>query len=141
MLFFECQANNVSAEAFAQFIFYYDSVIPEIDASLAIYLDEFSQIKMRKKQEDIASEITRKTVESLIMEYIIPLGLRCDYTVNGDIVKIDLEQRKKASLSVSIDQLADTLKDSDAIINSLKTGRYDIHAKSKLLNTKLKRCF
>lgn len=131
---YPCQVNGLSAEAFATLVFYYDSVVPEIESSTAICIEELRRIKLRKKQEEIAKEMTRKTVESLIQEYINPLGLGCHYTISEGHVRIDLKLRKEASFEVSVDQLADRLKDSKAIMDSLKTVEDDIYGSSGPLN-------
>jgi len=115
-----CQVNGIGPETFAELVFVYDTKAMEVDEAFREILNEFRKMKLRKKKESTALEMKQKTIDLLIDEYIRPLGLRCWYSINDDRVAIELEQTKKANLDISISELADRLKDSRAILESLK---------------------
>jgi len=118
---YACQVNGMDPEVFADLVYAYDGMAPEVDVAFKEILEEFREMELRIKRERTARELTQKTVDLLIEEYIRPLGLQCRYDVNGDSVEIELEQRKKATLDIPIAELSDRLKDSSAIMEALET--------------------
>jgi hypothetical protein len=82
-------------------------------------------IRARELEETkrlMEKEIKDKLVKSLIDQYLKPLGLSATYNVGAeDIVSLDLRKVLYAHIEIPLDRLADMMKDTEGIVDSLVT--------------------
>ena len=68
----------------------------------------------------MAEEIKDNLVQTLIDQYLKPLGLSVLYHIGtGDIVSMDLRKVMSAHIEVPLGELAEKLKDTAGVVDSL----------------------
>lgn len=109
-----------SPSMFADLMFAYDTLIPQIDSETAPLLEEILEEKRRCEQEKMAERVQMTAVNALIDKYLSPLGIMCTPTINGDKVSLKLEVTRRGNIEASIDELPGLLENTAAIMDALK---------------------
>lgn len=113
--------KGMPAASFADFMLKFDSLIPEIDLAARELEGKVREEQMRRKQEELAKRIAVQSVQSLIDEFVVPLGLDASFTVHNGVVDINLTLRKEASFTLPLDELAEKLMDQEGVMAALET--------------------
>lgn len=109
-----------SPSMFADLMFTYDTLVPQIDSATAPLLEEMLEEKRRYEREKMAERVQMTAVNSLIEKYLSPLGIMCTPTINGNKVSLQLELLKRGRIEASIEDLPALLEDTSAIMEGLK---------------------
>jgi len=113
-------AIGLSAESFADFIYFFDSIIPEIKAAVDELMKEFEAIIIAKKKERLAKDLVQTTIKSLEEQYLRPLGISVNAFVRDDKVSLSLRQNRRASVETTLDKIPEILSDISRIQEILK---------------------
>ena len=112
---------HVSGETLADFMMSFDEEVPAIVSQVSTIMATISARELEEKKHLMEEEIKDKLVQSLIDQYLKPLGLSAMYNVGaGDVVVLDLKKVVSTHIEVPLCQLANKLKDTAAIVDSLR---------------------
>ena len=117
--------KGMPADGFADFMLRFDSLTQEIDAAAREVEAEVRKEQMRQRQEELAAQMAVQSVQSLIDEYVTPLGLDADFDVHEGVVSINLTLRKEASFTLPLDELAKKLRDPEGVMAALEVVHED----------------
>lgn len=107
---------HMSASRFAGFILQFDARIPEIVSHIPEIMEAFRVRELEEKKQKIAKEVKEQALNSLIEQYMKPLGLSVCYKFDeDDRVSMDVSQTLTAHLEMPLAQMMDRLKDADAV--------------------------
>ncbi len=111
----------VPGSIFAGFVLDFDAGIPEMVARVPEIIDTIRARKLEETRKSMELELKRQVIESLISQYLKPLGLEVRYEMKeGDTVSLDISQSLASHLEIPFDKLADKFKDTTAILSSLE---------------------
>lgn len=116
------EVMNIPPEVFAEFIFRFDERIPDILHEADRICGTIREQVLEDRRKRMADEILERTVRSLTDRYLKPLGVsvRHHFNEDGTAVSLELTRVMSGNLVIPLEQLAETLRDSRAIIDSLK---------------------
>lgn len=113
---------DFSGRRFAEFVLEFDSAIPEIDARVPAILEVVRAKELEKARLRLEFQIKEKVVRSLIDQFLKPLGLTVDFTLeDGDMVSVVLTQVRRAEMTIPFSELPDKFRNTAAIMDSLQT--------------------
>lgn len=105
----------MSASRFADFILQFDARIPEIVSHIPEIIEAFRVRELEERKLKMAKEVKEQVLNSLIEQYMKPLGLSVSYKLDEeDRVSMDVSQTLTAHLEMPLAQMMDKLKDADA---------------------------
>ena len=117
----ELRELRVDPDEFAAFLLEFDRWIPEIrKAADEVFL--YYKDKVHEKQKaEMVQKIMDYSVAALIDQYIRPLGLSANYVFvkDGTAVSLELRQIRRGTLEIPVEELAERLQDTRAILDSL----------------------
>ena len=106
----------------ASFLMRFDEEIPSIVSHVTTVMETIRARELEETKRMMEKGIKDELVRSLIDQYLKPLGLSAEYNVGaGDIVSLDLRKVMSAHIEVPLDRLADMVKDTEGIVDSLVT--------------------
>ena len=106
----------------APFLMRFDEEIPSIVSHVTTIMETIRTRELEETKRKMEKEIKDRLVRSLIDQYLKPLGLSAEYNVGaGDIVSLDLRKVMSAHIEIPLDRLADKVKDTAGIVDSLLT--------------------
>ena len=118
----EMYKTYITSEHLAMFLMRFDDEIPSIVSHVTTIMETIRARELEETKRLLEEEIKDKLVHSLIDQYLKPLGLSVLYNVGaGDIVSLDLQKVLSAHIEVPLEQLADKVKDTAGIVDSLMT--------------------
>ena len=110
-------------EAFADFLYAFDSIIPELSKIVdERVMPKVNKLRMKREKEELIRSMISLQVDALVHENLDPLGISCAYGVEKEQVSMTLirePHRMMASLTVPFDKLAETLRDTEGILSKL----------------------
>lgn len=110
-----------SGEDLADFIMSFDKEIPAIMSHVPGILSAIRERELEETKRLMEETIKRGIIQNLIDQYLTPLGLSVQFGVkSGDIVSLNLSKKLSAYLEIPFEQLADKLKDTQRIMDSLR---------------------
>ena len=105
----------------AALLLLFDSKIPDMDSRVIEIIKVLDRRKKEMKKRDMERQIKNVVVKSLIEKYLDPLGLKTSYRLTEDgQVSLSLERLYKARVQIPLEELADRLEDTEAILAQLK---------------------
>ena len=118
----EMYKTRITSGHLATFLLRFDEEIPSIVSHVTTIMEAIKARELEETKRLMEKEIKDKLVQSLLEQYLKPLGLSVLYNVGaGDIVSLDLRKVVSAHVEVPLDQLADKVKDTAGIVDSLVT--------------------
>ncbi len=106
---------QMSGSTFADFLLQFDTEIPDIVSHIPEIMEAFRVRELEEKKQKIAKEVKEQALNSLIEQYMKPLGLSVRYKLDEeDRVSMDVSQTLTAHLEMPLAQMMDKLKDADA---------------------------
>lgn len=112
---------SLAPEQFATFLMRFDEEVPAIVGNVATIMDVFRARELEEKKRSMIAEIEKRYVQSLVDQYLKPLDLSFIYRIEeGGKVVLDLKKELWAHLEIPLSELADTLKDTGKIVESLE---------------------
>lgn len=110
----------VSGETLADFMIRFDEEIPHIVSHVTTIMATIRARELEETKLLMQNEIKDNLVKTLIEQYLKPLGLSVLYHIGeGDIVSMDLRKVMSAHIEISLGELADKLKDTAGVVDSL----------------------
>ena len=110
----------------------FDDAVPEIDSYVPEIQKKVLERELEEKKEMMEMALRESVVMTLIDQYLKPLGINADYSYkDGDVVSMKVIQVLSAQFELPLDQLAEKLKDTSALLASLsvdKTGVEDFNS-------------
>lgn len=123
---------NVSGETLADFMIRFDKEIPDIVSHVTTIMATLRARDLEETKHSIETEIKDKLVRSLIDQYLKPLGLSVLYHIGaGDIVSMDLHKVMSAHIDIPLGELADKIKETSGIVDSLVVEFQEIRSESE----------
>ena len=114
----------VFGEALADFMIRFDAEIPHIVSHVSAIMAAIRARELEETKLMMEDEIKDNLVKTLIDEYLKPLGLSVLYHIGeGDIVSMDLKKVLSAHIEIPLGELADKLKDTAGVVDSLADVR------------------
>lgn len=108
-------------ERLAALLLLFDSKIPDMDSRVIEIIKVLDRRKMEMKKRDMERQIKRVVVQSLVDKYLEPLGMNVSFRLTEEgKVSMTLKRIYSAELEVSMEELADRLEDTEAILAQLK---------------------
>ena len=105
----------MSASRFANFILQFDAEIPEIVSHISEIIEALKVRELEERKQKMEKELKEQVLESLIEQYLKPIGLSVRYKLNeGDMVSMVVSQTLTAHLEMPLAQMMERLKDTDA---------------------------
>ena len=115
---------KTSGERFADFIEQFDAAIPEIVSYIPDIIKTLRKLELDEMTKRTEEEFKRSVLQSLIKQFLEPLGLSIEYCLKeGDVVSIDIKKNLSAHLEMPLEQMILAIKDTDAIQAMLKPHR------------------
>ena len=110
----------VSGETLADFMIRFDEEIPNIVSHVTTIMATIRARELEETKHEMAEEIKDNLVQTLIDQYLKPLRLSVLYHIGtGDIVSMDLRKVMSAHIEVPLGELAEKLKDTAGVVDSL----------------------
>lgn len=110
----------VYGEALADFMIRFDEEIPHIVRHVTTIMETIRARELEETKRAMEDEIKENLVKTLIEQYLKTLGLSVRYQIDeGDIVSIHLRKVMSAHIEIPLGELADKLKDTAGIVDSL----------------------
>ena len=107
---------GVTGRVFADFLQQFDAEIPEIVSYVQGALTTIEEKRLEEKKKEMEVAIKKEVIRAIVEKYIKPLGWTVQYSLGEDnTVSMDISQKITAHIDVPIHQLAESLKDPDAI--------------------------
>ena len=109
-------------DKFVQMLFQFDSAIPQICTRAEKLHLELDQLEMKIKRDKMVKDIKREMVQSLVQQFLVPLGISAWFSISDDGQTVSLNLRKVLSAQVEIpfDKIAEKLKDPSEIVSSME---------------------
>ncbi len=131
------EVTDKDPAALAEAMLYFDSLAQEMERLASEIMDTLKGQALEDEKEKMIKSVAESTLAVLIDKYITPLGLRNSYvvTVEGGRpqVKLGLRLQKAVVIDVPLDELAEKLKDSGALLDSMKVVSEEEFEKVRLL--------
>lgn len=123
------------AEDFVKDLLLFDSFIPDIEESADKLTSEISILVSEAKKANMVKQLKMSVIDSLVRECLHPLGITVKASLSEDGKNVDLVLTKTlySHMEVPFDKLSDILKDSGAILSSLKETSHDGNQKDDAL--------
>ena len=119
----------------ADYIMRFDEEIPAIVSHVPTIMKAIMARELEETKRLKEKEIKDKLIQSLIDQYLKPLGLSARYEVDaGDIVSLDLRKVMSAHIEMPLGELADKLKNTAGIADSLSVETPDIEPDSEYVD-------
>ena len=115
-------------EDFAEFLLGFDSAIPAIDERLEDIFVVLRALELEEQKRKMALKIKRSMVDALVKQYLDPLELNVDYSIDegeDDRVCITVRQTREATLDFTLSQAAEILSDTESIMKAMKVVQED----------------
>ena len=107
---------GVTGRVLADFLQQFDAEIPEIVSYVRGILSSIEERRLEEKKLEVENAIKKEVIHAIIEKYIEPLGWSARYSLGEDnMVSMDITQKNIAHLEVPIHQLAESVKDPDAL--------------------------
>lgn len=107
---------GATGSALAEFLQQFDAEIPEIVSYVRGILSTIEERRLEEKKLEVENAIKKEVIHAVIEKYIEPLGWSARYSLGKDnMVSLDITQKNIAHLEVPIHQLAESVKDPDAL--------------------------
>ena len=111
---------HVFGETLADFMIRFDEEIPHIVSHVTTIMATIRARELEKTKLLMEDAIKDNLVKTLIEQYLKPLGLSVLYHIGeGDIVSMDLRKVMSAHIGIPLGELADKLKDTAGVVDSL----------------------
>ncbi len=125
----------VSGETLADFMIRFDEETPDIVSHVTTIMATIRARELEETKHEMAEEIKDNLVQTLIDQYLKPLGLSVLYHIGTrDIVSMDLRKVMSAHIEVPLGELADKLKDTAGIVDSLGVETPEIELDSEYVD-------
>lgn len=115
-----CQVKGLGAEDFADLLLKFDSIVPIINVTAEGLYKELLEELEKERRAEKARQLAQTTVESILGEFIRPLGIEYHASIHGDRVSVHLTQTREADFDLPISELAERIKDVEAVLASLR---------------------
>ena len=113
----------MSAGRFADFLLQFDAGIPEIVSHIPEIVETLRSRELEERKRKTERELKDRVLQSLIGQYLKPLGLSVRYELEkDDRVSVDVSQTLSAHLEMPFAQVTERLQDADAIKTLLRPG-------------------
>jgi|GEM_PF-3498736 len=120
----------MSANSFAHFILQFDAEIPEMVSHIPEIIEALRARELEERKHKMEKELKEQVLNSLIEQYLEPLGLSVRYRLNEDDgVSMEVSQTLAAHLEMPLAQMMDKLKDPVAIKKLLYDGEDSFRAR------------
>lgn len=117
----ECRIHGLSAEDFADLVVKFDTLASDIhEAGEGLFKELMKKLEDERRKE-MALQLAMTTVESILSEFIKPLGIEYSTSIHGDRVSVHMTQTKEADFELPISELAEKMKDTESVLASMKT--------------------
>ena len=117
----------VSGETLADFMIRFDEEIPDIVSHVTTIMAVIRARELEETKRVMEVEIKDNLVQTLIDQYLKPLGLSVLYNIGaGDIVSMDLRKVMSAHIEVPLGELAGKLKDTASVVDALSVEAPEI---------------
>ena len=125
----------VSGQLLADFMIRFDEEIPAIVGHVTTIMAKIRARELEETKQLMEEEIKDNLVQTLIDQYLKPLGLSVLYHVGaGDIVSMDLRKVMSAHIEVPLGELADKLKNTSGVVDSLSVEAPEIEPDSEYVD-------
>ena len=117
------KAIGLTRERFADFLFSFDALIPDIRQALDELMFEVDAVLSERKKAEMVRKLQETTARAVIDGYMKPLDISCTFHVaDGGLVCLSLSKDPDlfGYVEVPYDQLSGFLQDKDKILGSLK---------------------
>jgi len=112
--------EKISEDSFTDFLYKFDSLVPEIIDTGSVLVREITERQLEEKKAETARELAYTTVNSILEEFLRPLGIDWTFSMQDGAVSLTLRQVKEAELSIPMQDLAEKLKDTESVLSSMK---------------------
>ena len=110
----------VFGEALADFMIRFDEEIPHIVSHVTTIMETIRARELEETKRSMEDGIKDNLVKTLIGQYLKASGLSVQYHIGeGDIVSMHLRKVMSTHIEIPLGELADKLKDTAGIIDSL----------------------
>ena len=111
----------VFGEALADFMIRFDEEVPHIVSHVTTIMETIRARELEETKRAMEDGIKDHLVKSLIEQYLKTSGLSVQYHIGeGDIVSLNLRKVLSAHIEIPLGELADQLKDTAGIVDSLR---------------------
>ena len=126
---------HVFGETLADFMIRFDEEIPHIVSHVTTIMATIRARELEDTKHQIENEIKEKLVQSLIEQYLKPLELSVHYHIDAkDTVSLDLRKVVSAHIEIPLGELADKLKDTAGVVDSLCVETPEIEQDSEYVD-------
>ncbi len=122
-----CYPSSITVNSpaqLAEIMMLIDSAFDDMKKVAAELMVLLEKKEVYKKKQEAIRNIASASLHAILDEYITPLGLGCTYkiTVEGDKpqIHITLTQEKSIDIDAPLEKLAERLRDSKALLDSMK---------------------
>lgn len=110
-----------SPQDFVDFLGRFDEAAPALEELVDPMIAEMQAIRRREKKREMADKIKKTMTESLIKQFLEPLGLQVNYRLtSGNYVHLSIRQTKETELDIALDKLSEVLSDTESLLQSMK---------------------
>ena len=107
-------------EPLVDFMIRFDEELPNIVSHVSTVLEVIRARKMEETKSKMEKQLKDNLIQSLIDQYLKPLGVTAFFSVNtDDMVSLDLQKVMTSHIEIPLDQIVDKLKDTAGITDSL----------------------
>lgn len=126
---------HVFGETLADFMIRFDEEIPHIVSNVTTIMATIRARELEETKLLMEDEIKDNLVKTLIEQYLKPLGLSVLYHIGeGDIVSMNLRKVMSAHIEIPLRELADKLKDTAGVVDSLGVETPEIEPDSEYVD-------
>lgn len=119
-----CRVTDKDPEALAVAMLTFDSAAPLMEKAVEELVTYFQERALELEKNRMIHRIADSTLDALLEEYVTPLGLRSTSTIllkdGKPQVCLTLRQVKQVDINVPLEELAELLKDPEALLSSMK---------------------
>ena len=113
--------QRTSPRGIANYIINFDKDVPELERRSKLLFDAIQEQQIQQRQAAMVKELSENILMPLVEQYLKPLGISVQYDFDDDCSNVSLYLRQvfSAHLDIPMEQLAEKLKDTEAILSEL----------------------
>ena len=111
--------SGFSSEELAGFLLSLDQAIPSLRHIYDKLSGNVEALRLQRVAHEKAETILKKTIDTLVQTYLLPIGIDCTYTVKDGTIDLSLSKTLSARYQIPITQLSEFLADADEVLATL----------------------